>query len=313
MKQINIGIIGPGKIAPRFIKGAEFLDGVSIKAVYGRTYDKAKAFAKAHKIEKVYEHMDDLLNDENIHMVYIATPIMVHQEQILAALRAKKHVLCEKPMLVRENDINEAFALADEMGVLLMEAQKAPYLGSTLWVKEALANQMIGQVTYMEASYGYRGNFDDDHWVFDPYGGGSLWDVGVYPIAFFLSVIDDEIESFSKKVDLHKRGADQFAHLQIQTKKKLVASLSSSLIADQVNRARIYGTEGMIIIDNFWKSNSLKVIMHDGDIKEIHFDDPSDFTPYIKHALECIEKGLTQSPLYNQKHSLLQVQLITST
>ena len=69
----------------------------------------------------------------------------------------------------------------------------------------------------------------------------------------------------------------------------------------------------MIILDHYWKSTSLRLISYSGDIETLHFDDPSDFTPYIQHAVERIEKGLTQSPIYNQYHSLKQVQLITST
>ena len=313
-KIISIGIIGPGKIAPRFVGGAAFVDNVSIDAVYGRSFEKAKRFAKQHNISTVYETLEAFLADPSIDLVYIATPVVVHKEQIMACLHAKKHVLCEKPMLVTESEVNDAYALAKAQDVLLMEAQKAPFLQSTQWVKEAIKKGTIGDVSYIEASYGFRSSFSKLHWAYDANGGGSLWVLGVYPIAFFLSVLsDDDIVSYSRKIQLLKQGSDAFGNLQVQTESGIVGSLSSSLIADQINSARVYGSEGMIIVDHYWKSTSLRLISYSGDIETLHFDDPSDFTPYIQHAVERIEKGLTQSPIYNQYHSLKQVQLITST
>ena len=312
---INFGILGPGKIAPRFVKGASFVSDAHLYAVYGRSEEKAKAFAKKHNISKVHTTQQELLDDPEVDAIYIATPIMVHKEQIMAALHANKHVLCEKPMLVTKEDIIEASELAKSKGLLLMEAQKAPYISTTQWVKQAIKDDKLGEVMYVEASYGYDGSkFNDDHWVWDKVGGGAMWDVGVYPISFFMSIVeDDPIQSFSKVSKLHKKGADRFTHLQVKTQSGVVGSLSASLANDQVNTARVYGTKGMILIENFWKSNQLTLVQNDGEIDTITFDDPTDFAPYIAHAVECIKKGLSFSPIYNQYHWLKQIELISST
>ena len=312
---INFGILGPGKIAPRFVKGASFVSDAHLYAVYGRSEEKAKAFAKKHNILKVHSTQQELLADPEVDAIYIATPIMVHKEQIMAALHANKHVLCEKPMLVTKEDIIEASELAKSKGLLLMEAQKAPYISTTQWVKQAIKDDKLGEVMYVEASYGYDGSmFNDDHWVWDKVGGGAMWDVGVYPISFFMSIVeDDPIQSFSKVSKLHKKGADRFTHLQVKTQSGVVGSLSASLANDQVNTARVYGTKGMILIENFWKSNQLTLVQNDGEIDTITFDDPTDFAPYIAHTVECIKKGLSFSPIYNQYHWLKQIELISST
>ncbi len=311
---VNIGIIGPGKIAPRFVKGASYVQDAKITAVYGRTHSKAKKFARTHKIKTVYETMEQLLNDESIDLIYIATPVEAHKEQIMAALNANKHVLCEKPMLVIKKDVLEATKLAKSKNLLLMEAQKAPYLTTTQWTKEAIQEGKLGEVMYVEASYGYDGStFGDDHWVWKNPGGGSLWDVGVYPISFFMSILQgDPIESFSRVTKDHVNGADRFGHLQVQTKSGVVGSLSSSLCNDQVNSARVYGTKAMVLIENFWKSTTLSCIQHDGKVDILTFDDPTDFAPYIAHAIDCIKKGLITSPIYNKVHWLKQIELITS-
>jgi len=222
--------------------------------------------------------------------------------------------LCEKPMLVLKEDVLEASALAKSKKLLLMEAQKAPYISTTQWTKQAISDGKLGEVMYVEASYGYDGRqFGDDHWVWDNPGGGSLWDVGVYPISFFMSILDgDPIESFSRVTKDHFKGADRFGHLQVKTKNGVIGSLSSSLANDQVNTARVYGSDGMIIIEKFWKSTTLSFIKNDGEIDTLTFDDPTDFAPYIAHAVDCIKKGLVSSPIYNEYHWLKQIDLITS-
>lgn len=311
---VNIVILGPGKIAPRFIKGAHYVEDATIVGVVGRTLATAKSFAKEHKIPVVYETIEKMLQDETVDLVYIATPVVVHRQQIEACLHAKKHVLCEKPMLVSVEDVEYLSNLAKENNVLLMEAQKAPYLSSTQWVKQAILEELIGELVYVEASYGYDGSkFDDDHWVWNPNGGGSLWDVGVYPISFFMSILtDDPIVIFSRVSKKHERGADKFGHLQVQTKSGVVGSLSSSLMSSQVNTARVYGTKGMILVENFWKANKVTVVLNDGEVKNVNFDDPTDFYPYINHAVELIKKGLIESPIYSKQHWLKQIELITS-
>jgi predicted dehydrogenase len=311
---INIAILGPGKIAPRFVKGAAFEKDAKIYGVFGRTLETAKKFAKTHNIARVYKTLDELLNDERVHLVYIATPVVVHYQQIEACLKAKKHVLCEKPMLVTKEDVEALSELAKENNVLLMEAQKAPYLSSTQWIKKAIKDGVIGEMVYVEASYGYDGSqFDDDHWVWDPSGGGSLWDVGVYPISFFMSILtDDPIVHFSRVSKLHQGGADKFGHIQVQTNSGVVGSLSSSLMSSQVNTARVYGSEGMILVENFWKANNLTIVLNDGQVQNVNFDDPTDFYPYIHHAVQLIKKGLIESPIYSKKDWLKQIELITS-
>ena len=310
---VKIAIIGPGKIAPRFVKGARFVSDAQIIGVYGRTKDKAICFAKTHKIDHVYTTLDELLLDDNVDLVYVATPPQTHRSLIEACLNHNKHVLCEKPMLFKEEDIVDMVALAKEKKRLLMEAQKAPYLQTTQWIKQTIAEGKLGDIVYVEASYGYDGShFGDDHWAFDPESGGSLWDVGVYPIAFFLTILDDDIVSFSRSVIKHTRGSDAFGHLQVQTKRQTIGSLSSSLINNQVNTARVYGTKGMVLVEDFWKSTQLTWVSESGEIQTLTFDDPTDFAPYIAHAVSCIKKGLYESPVYHQKHWLEQVRLITS-
>jgi predicted dehydrogenase len=123
---------------------------------------------------------------------------------------------------------------------------------------------------------------------------------------------EDPIVSFNRIIHPHHRGSDNFGHLQIKTQNGVVGSLSSSLMCNQVNTARVYGTQGMVIIENYWKSTQLTWITNEDEIKTLSFDDPTDFAPYIDHAVECIKKGLIESPIYNKKHWYEQVRLITS-
>ena len=109
---IRFGILGPGKISHRFVKGMKDVSGAKITAAASRDFNKAEEFCELYQIEKAYGSYEEMLKDKDVDAVYIATPPFVHKEQIMMCLKAGKHVLCEKPLMKTSKEARECFDLA---------------------------------------------------------------------------------------------------------------------------------------------------------------------------------------------------------
>jgi predicted dehydrogenase len=312
MSKIRFGILGPGKISHRFVKGVRFSQQAVITAVGGRDQHKTSAYAKQYDIGTITDYQG-LCDCDVVDAVYIALPPPLHKEWIIKALNAGKHVVCEKAMLYSIDDLYECFDLAASRGLFLMEAQKTVFLPTTKKVKEWILQGKLGEVSYIEAGYCYKFGDESDHWVFDAdHGGGSLFDVGVYPISYALELFGTDIQSVSVERNLLNGGSDGFAHMQLKFASGVIASLSSAISVEGVKEARIYGSEGYILLPDFWKSSKVELIRYDGNDEVFIVDQPSEFTYYIDHACECIKKGLNESPILTKALNETMIRLITS-
>jgi predicted dehydrogenase len=313
MSKIRFGILGPGKISHRFVKGVNYSKYAVITAVGGRDEHKTMAYAKQYNIGVMTDYQG-LVECDVVDAVYIALPQALHKEWIIKALLAGKHVICEKPMLYSVDDLNECYDLAYRCGLFLMEAQKTSFLPTTFKVKEWIENGKLGKISYIEAGYCYRFSDESDHWAFDAkHGGGSLFDVGVYPISYAIALFGTDIISVSVKKNLLSGGSDGFAHMQLTFACGVIASLSSAIVVEGPKEARIYGSEGYIVLPDFWKSSSVELIRYDGNDEVYFVDQLSEFTHYIDHGCECIKKGLSESPILTKAINELMIRLITST
>jgi predicted dehydrogenase len=312
MSKIRFGILGPGKISHRFVKGVSFSQQAVITAVGGRDVEKTTNYAKQYDI-KIHTDYQGLCECEAVDAIYIALPQALHKEWILKALHHGKHVICEKPMLYSIDDLNECFEVAYAKGLLLMEAQKTVFLPTTFQVKKWIDQGRLGKVYGIDAGYCYNFNGPMDHWAYDAnHGGGSLFDVGVYPISYALALFGDDIESVSVVTTEMSTGCDGVANMQLKFASGVIASLSSAICVEGLKEARIYGSEGTIVLPDFWKSYSVRLVRYDGNDEVFSVDQPSEFTHYIDHACECMKKGLSESPLCSKAMNELMIRLITS-
>ena len=117
----NWAVLGCGNIANDFAREMNKMGG-KVYSVANRTYEKAVAFAEKYNIGKIYANIDDIFIDDNVHVVYIATPHNKHIEYIIKALENGKHVLCEKAITLNSNELNKAVELANEKNLILAEA-----------------------------------------------------------------------------------------------------------------------------------------------------------------------------------------------
>lgn len=301
---IRFGILGPGKISHRFVKGMKDVKGAQIAVAASRDFKKAEAFCKQYDIEKAYGSYEEMLQDESIDAVYIATPPFVHQKQILMCLKAGKHVLCEKPLMKTSEEARVCFELAKQKGLLLMEATKGVFTPTFLKIKELVEDGALGKISWVEASYCYNGGFDEMHWVKkQSLAGGGMYDVGIYALSAVLCLFNRKITEL-KRMDLAEKDCLGFTQMMIRLEGDIIASIRGAITLKTQNKLVIYGEKGSIECESFWKSHDF-VLNTDDSQKLYHFDFDSEFTFEIQHFVDCIEKGLCESPVLSESVSCL--------
>ena len=301
---IKIGVIGPGSICHRFIKGAKMVKNCEVYAVAGRNKERAEKVALEHKIP-YHGLLDDLINDKNIDAVYVCTPNETHYEIVKKCLLSGKHVLCEKPMFSTIDELNELYELAYSKNLVLMEAMKALFLPLTAKVKQLMESGKLGDIMYMDGKYSYKSDLGFDHWAYHPVSGGGMRDVGVYPLGYFNYLVGKDIKEIVTMSRSAETGVDAFCQALVRYENGMISSSVGGLDLQTENKAMIYGTKGTIEIVNFWKASEA-VVTIDGVKKVMKAEMVSDFKYETEHFVECIQKGLKESPVIGY-HECLEI------
>lgn len=307
---IKIGILGSGKIAHRFMKGALETSNAQVIACAARDMCKAQDFANEYELEFVYDNFQDLVANPNIQAIYVATPPFLHEDHIRLCLNNNKHVISEKPFVPNRAIAEELFALAESKGLLVMEANKTVFTPTWVDIKNKLEEKAIGEVMYAEGSYTYR--FPTyDHWVFDADKmGGGMFDVGVYPLTVSLYLFGLDIERMTKMSILNEKGSDDLTHMLIKFKNHKMVSVKGGIGLETDNHYTIYGSEGKIRCPRFSKSPYYFLERYGSPEETVKLEFNSEFAFEIEHFAKCIEDGLTESPIMSHAMSNTILDLI---
>jgi predicted dehydrogenase len=296
-KNYRWGILGAGRIAGKFGEALCFTEGAEVYAVASRDIDNAKAYANKYKATKVYDKYADLVNDENVDIIYIATPHVFHYQQTMLCLDNSKPVLCEKPMSLTLQQTTEMIAAAKKNKLFLMEGMWAGCMPFIDKILSLIKEDIIGDPKYLTADFGFTAPVDHDGRLYNKsLGGGSVMDVGIYPI--FLSALIFGTPSAIKTVSkLTSTGVDEYANIILQYANGQTAHLLSAINFNTPIEAQIIGTKGRIKISNPWfKATNFSVILNDGTAQQFSMPHASNGFEYeIKEVMYCLDNGLLQS------------------
>ena len=311
-KQINWGVLGAGRIADKFCTALVSVPQASLHAVASRGVQKGKAFANKFKASVYYDNYVSLVNDPNIDVIYIATPHPFHYEQALLCLHHNKPVLCEKPMTIRFSQTQELIKLAQKNNLFLMEGMWTACMPFIQKIKEIIAEDVIGSVQYIQADFGFSTPFDAESRLFNKaLGGGSILDVGVYPIslATLLLGAPSSVKSFSK---LASTGIDEYANIILQYPNNATAHLFSAVTVQTLIEANIIGTKGKIKVESPWyMATDFSVILNDGTSKTYSIPHPTNGLEYeIIEVINCLQNNLTESTLVPHQQTLIVSQIM---
>lgn len=307
---MNWGFIGFGKIARKFLS--------SLQSVTGETPYAFASKSNAAHLERefpevqVYQSYESLLADPNIDIVYISTTHNFHCQNVIDALNAGKHVLCEKPMGISPGQIHKMMKAAKSSGKFLMEAMWMRFLPAYREAIRKVKSGEIGEVRYITASFGFNSpNLNPEGRLLNPaLAGGALYDVGVYPLSIVSDIFGWQPNSFNAQAVCSTTGIDQSIQIQLSYDNGKLAQVFGSIAMNTNKEACIYGSEGFIKLPLFWKAQTFE-IHKDGSIEKIeHPFKDTGYVHEIEEVVKCIKEGKTESPLFTLNDSLMSASLV---
>lgn len=289
---MNIGILGAGNIAEKMAYTLSQMDDAKSYAVGARALERAEAFAGKYGIQHAYGSYAELVQDENIDLVYIATPHSHHYEHAMLCLEHGKPVLCEKAFMANAKQAKEVIGLAEEKGIFITEAIWIRYMPSRFIIGEVIASGAIGEVTSVTANLGY--DIKTVPRLQKPeLAGGALLDVGVYPINFVSMILGKEVEEVISACTKTVTGVDGQNAIIMKYKDGKLATLHSGMLAATEQYGIVYGTKGYLIAENI--NNVTKVNIYTPDRmlqREIRMPEQiTGFEDQVRASMKAIKEG----------------------
>lgn len=267
----RIGIIGTGRIAERFIPEAKLVSGVNTEGVYNPHAGSAERFAEKWDIN-AYTDLEEFY--AGVDMIYIASPHESHYSYIKSALEHGKHVLCEKPMVLKKEQAEELFALAKEQGRILFEGVKTAYCPGFSKLLGIACSGAIGNIRNVEACFTKLEN-PESRELTDLNYGGSFTELGSYCMLPIFKLFGTQYEKVNFDSIQAENGLDLFTRASFRYEKGL-ATVTCGLGVKSDGRLLISGTTGYIIAEApWWKTTYF----------EVHHENPSQVEKYSEHFL----------------------------
>ncbi|CAH0528827.1 Gfo/Idh/MocA family protein [Vibrio hippocampi] len=259
-KPIMWGIIGPGKIANNFVSAFSAVNDGCVYAVASRSRSRSQKFAQQHNIPVCYDNYEQLLQDNEVDIVYISTPNHTHYQLSKLALENGKSVLCEKPLTMTYVQSKTLFELAKQKNLLLVEGLWTRFLPAWQWVKKAVVNGEIGIVTRLDSTFGFTAPKDENSRLLDPVlGGGAIYDIGIYCISLTDYLLDRAPTTMKASITKASTGVDFSCDAELDFG-GVVSTFTCSFECDLPNTFTIIGSRGSILIEsNFWQATAVSV------------------------------------------------------
>ena len=298
-KVIKWGIIGCGHIAPKFIEGINVLQNTKVVAVASKSIDKARDLAKRYDIEFFYDDYELLISNPEVDVIYIATSHNFHKENILQCLKHQKAVLCEKAFTVNGKEAELVINYAREQKVFLMEAMWTRYLPSIKEVKRLVKSGVIGEVRNLEANFGFLSPFNPEGRLYNKQlAGGSLLDVGIYPVSFAYYIFGKEPVNIKSSAKIGVTGVDEQTAIIFTYNDGSMAQLASSMTLQMSQFAVITGTKGIITLKKFHRAIGYTLQLNDEEPQEVSI--PFESTGYnyeAQEVIDCLNNGKLESDI----------------
>lgn len=310
-KIINWGIIGLGNIAHKFAQDLVTIPNAKLYAVASRSQNKADEFAEQYKAVRAYDSYEALAKDQDIDAVYIATPHALHMDNTMLCLEYGIPVLCEKPFAMNSDEVKIMISKAKDKNVLLMEALWTYFLPHYQHVLDLLHNQTYGKIMKLEADFGFYRPFDNSARLFKKsLGGGSLLDIGIYPIFAALSTLGIP-QKINASATFFENGADSSCNITFDYDQDKQAFLKSTLIEDTPIEAQFFCEHAIIKINSGWHGPSIVSIIQNGNEETLDFGYNTNGYYYeILHFNDLIRQDKKESSIMTFEFSRQLIKLL---
>lgn len=290
MKELKWALMSTARINRSLILPFRMSKRNSILAVASRNIEKAQSFAKEWSIPRAYGSYDSLLADPEIDVVYIPLPNTMHAEWAIKALEAGKHVLCEKPLAMNVQEVDQMTEASQKAGKILMEAFMFRFHKRTLQVKSMIDDGAIGDVHHVNGAFSITlnrpGNFRWD----SKFGGGCLWDVGCYPLNFTRYLLGTEPIKIHGSQIQSPSGIDESFAAQMIFPNDIIAQFDASYRSQFRMHMEIIGKKGSIYLPMAFKPDrrSYIILTQGNDVQHIAVDGNLIYLDEIEHMADRI-------------------------
>jgi predicted dehydrogenase len=299
MTAFRWGILATGNIASSMAEALTLVPGAELRAVASRRQASADDFAERWTVPVAYGSYDALLADPDIDIVYIATPNALHKDNILSALAAGKHVLCEKPLTTSAADTALCAEAARSAGLFLMEAMWTAFFPAMIRVRELIEEGAIGTLRHLTANFVAFRDPKAFPNLYDPgLGGGATLDLGVYPFAAAL-LLAGPVERAASCVLEGPTGVDEMAGVSAVHASGVVSQLSFGFRVDMPIAVRVVGDLGVLDIPRDFHRPETLHLTRGGVTDEISL--PPLGRGYAHEAIEvqrCVRDGALCSAIW---------------
>jgi|TARA_B110000014_G_scaffold257646_1_gene242534 predicted dehydrogenase len=296
---LRIGTLGAAGITPAaLMEPAKEIDGVVVAAVAARDRNRAEQFAERHHIPLVYDHYDSVIADDSLDVIYNPLPISHHLEYTVKALRAGKHVLCEKSFALNAREAEEMHAVAQDTGLVLIEAFHYRYHPIFQRALEIVESGTLGKLEHIDARFVVgTPNAENIRMHYDT-GGGATMDMGCYPISWLRHITREEPKVVAATAKIGNPDVDLRLEVDYQLQDGLTATTVGSMCdpgfaADM----EIRGSDGhMRVVNPLVPQHGNKIELTVGtDSSEEEFTRRSTYAFQLEAFVDAVENG-TQLP-----------------
>lgn len=284
---MKFAILAPGNIARSMAEAVAGIEKIERHAVASRDYGRADNFARQWGFEKAYGSYQEMAEDPQVELVYVASPHSHHYEHAKMCLMHGKHVLVEKAFTVNARQAEELVQLSREKGLLLAEAIWTRYMPSRKMIDEILESGVLGTVTSLTANLGYVLPHVDR--MQNPLlAGGALLDLGVYPINFALMAFHGEIKEVNATAIMSPRGIDWMNSITLSFEDGKMAVLHSDMLAQTDRQGVISGDKGYLEVQNINNCEEIRVFDLERKMTA-RYQVPEQINGYEYQVLSCIK------------------------
>jgi predicted dehydrogenase len=308
-RESNFGwaLVGPGRIAHRFAEAVQGTEGMALVSASGRDRGRATEFAtrwsREGKLVAAAGNIAELLDDDRVDAIYVATPHAFHAETIKRAIGARKAVLCEKPLVPDLVPGMEAVALSRKHRVFLMEAVWTRFLPVYADVRDWIRDGAIGRIRAIQSSFCFNLPFDPKHRGYDPLqAGGSLLDLGVYNLTMTRWALRESLGECPLLQSLHASGVvgptgvDHRIAATLEFPGGVTAQFICGFDASADNTLRIVGENGTIVVPMFWQATEAQLRAGKDHVAVRRPFRINGFEYEIEEAVRAIGEGCVESP-----------------
>jgi predicted dehydrogenase len=293
------GILAPGKMSAKFSKGLKLLDNAELYSVGSRDLSRAKLFAETNGFQKYYGSYEEFASDPELELVYVASPHSHHHEHTILCLKNGKHVICEKAFAINSSEVEEMISAAKRENLFLMEALWPPFQPFYKKAGELLRSGVTGKIIHLHGFFSFIPPFDPDDRKFNlSLGGGSLLDIGIYPVIDALTFLGIPSEIKASAV-FAKTGAEESMSAIFTYDSGASATLYSSFRTNAGIGCKIFCEKGNLSVMRGRDMNQITILdLHGQEKQEFIFNpDAMGYHWEAEEVMRCLDEGLTESPV----------------